>query len=130
MRRFIFTAFILSASFLIVSGIKAGAADAPLKEVAVVEFNRPVKLMDQFLVGRFLFVHDDERMAQGHACAYIYDYSAGQQGKLVVSFHCKPVERAKASRFKVSMERIGPAFDLYEIKEIQFAGSHKGHMIP
>jgi hypothetical protein len=95
-------------------------------ERATIEFTQTVKLLDVFLKGEYLIVHDEDKMAKGENCTYVYD----AKGKLVVSFHCTPVERPKADRFRVVTARSvmsnGPA----EIKEIQFAGSTEAHLVP
>ena len=48
------------------------AANAAKKERAVMKFNQPVKLMGVTLKGEYLFVHDDEAMARGEACTFVY----------------------------------------------------------
>ena len=99
-------------------------AEAKNNERATVEFTQTVKLLDVVLRGEYLVVHDDERMAKGDACTYIYDRS----GRLVVSFHCTPAERPKSDRFRVVTRRLDPN-GLSEIVEIQFAGSTKAHIV-
>ncbi|HXG67425.1 MAG TPA: hypothetical protein VNO70_20135 [Blastocatellia bacterium] len=103
-----------------------GDTDKPAKEQATVRFNEMVKLRDVLLKGDYLFVHDDERMAQGEACLYVYT----TDGKLVVSFHCRPVKREALQRFKVRLSRRVSVFDIPEITEVQFAGSAKAHQVP
>ena len=93
--------------------------------MAVVEFPGKVKLLGVILKGEYVFVHDEERMARGEACTYIYTNRAGQPGRLVVSFHCRPVERLRAERFTVMTTRLLP--DLLELHEYQFAGSTECH---
>ena len=79
--------------------------------------------MGVMLRGEYLFVHDDEKMAKGLDCTYVYDSA----GKLVVSFHCEPIERAKTDQFKVLVTTKG---NLLEIEEYQFAGSTEAHRVP
>jgi hypothetical protein len=100
-------------------------ADTGKVEKAKVNFTEPLKLKDVILKGQYLFVHDEEKMARGEDCTYVYD----QAGKLIVSFHCEPVARDKAAQFKVIVTQTGIS-GISEIEEYQFAGSTEGHRVP
>jgi hypothetical protein len=106
------------------------AASSAPNERAVVEFKSPVKLLGVLLQGEYLFVHDDRMMARGDACTYVYKLEAGKPDKLVVSFHCIPAQRAKVDRFTVRTVLVSPELRLYEVREIQFAGSSEAHKVP
>jgi hypothetical protein len=99
-------------------------AEAKSTERATIEFTQTVKLLNVVLKGEYLVVHDEALMAKGEACTYLYD----RAGKLVVSFHCTPVERPKSDRFRVVTRRLDPS-GLSEILEIQFAGSTEAHQV-
>jgi hypothetical protein len=105
-------------------------APSPHKQSAVVEFNDQVKLMGVLLKGRYLVVHDDEMMAQGGACTFVYSLKEGRQDKLVLSFHCTPVAREKAESFTIRSVSLFPTLAINEVREIQFAGSSEGHLVP
>ena len=98
----------------------------PVKETAVVEFNELYRLKGVFLRGRYLVVHDEEKMAKGEDCTWIYD----AKGKLVTSFHCTPIERPITDKFKVLVSRRAHATDVPEVLEIQFPLSFEGHQVP
>ena len=104
------------------------AANAGGKERAVTKFTEPIQLMGAQLKGEYLFVHDDEAMARGEACTYVYKGQAENVNNLVISFHCMPVAAAKAPYFRVraSVNMSGQ----YEITEFQFAGSTEVHLVP
>jgi hypothetical protein len=104
------------------------AANAPKKERATMKFNQPTKLMGVTLKGEYLFVHDDLAMARGEACTFVYKGNAEIPGKLVVSFHCTPVPRAKVGNFTVRNLLTAPG--QYEVREFQFAGSTESHLVP
>ena len=104
------------------------AADSSKKEMAVMKFNYTVTLMDVSLKGEYLFVHDDEAMARGEACSYIYKGVSEVPRNLVASFHCLPAARAKAESFTVRTSMVSPG--VYELKEYQFAGSTESHLVP
>ena len=125
MKRLLITAS--TAALGLSAGIFAANASAETKrdERATIEFAQTVKLLNVVLKGKYLVVHDEERMAKGEDCTYIYD----RKGQLVVSFHCTPVERPKSESFRVVTRRVDPS-GLSEIVEIQFAGSTEAHKVP
>ena len=121
----------IASVMLMVSGalaVTSRAADEALQQ-GVVQFDTPVKLGSVLLKGQYLFVHDDVRMARGESCTYVYNYTDGKQGNLVVDFHCIPVERKKVDHFSIST-RLLPGVNMYELVEYQFAGSNHGHRVP
>ena len=124
MKRYIFTALIV-----LVLGTGIGLAQAQKKveagrlQKAKVEITEPLKLMNVMLKGEYKFVHDEDKMAKGEACTYVYDSA----GKLVVSFHCEPVQREKANQFKIL---VTSKANILEIEEFQFSGSTEGHRVP
>lgn len=125
MKRLIFTASILAALVTVI-GVAAARTNLTPKERATVEFTQTVKLGDALLKGNYYIVHDEERMAKGEDCTYVYDSA----WKLVVSFHCIPVERPKAQSFKIVTSRANLAYGPSEVVEIQFAGSTEAHRVP
>jgi hypothetical protein len=117
-------AMILSGNLLSATG----KTHTSKRQTAEVEFRDQVKLFNVALKGRYLIVHDDEMMARGETCTFVYDLNGGKQ-KLVVSFHCIPVARAEVRTFTVRTSRIAPdAMD--EVREFQFTGSGEAHQIP
>ena len=101
--------------------------NSPAKERGVVTFDQPMKLMGVELKGEYLFVHDDAAMMRGEACTYVYKGTLEKTEKLVVSFHCIPQLRSKASHFTV---RSRIAAGANEIEEVQFSGSTESHLVP
>ena len=88
------------------SSLVASKAAPSGKRQAVMQFTEPVRLMGVVLKGEYLFVHDDEAMARGEACTFVYKGNSPIASKLVVSFHCIPAERAKVSSFTVRMAAV------------------------
>jgi len=119
-------AVMLSGSAL----VPTSAARVSHRETALVEFIDQVKLGNVLLKGRYWFVHDESKMAQGEDCTYVYSDKAGQPDKLLISFHCTPVERKKMDRFTVVTSRLATMTMLDEVKEFQFAGSTEWHQVP
>lgn len=106
------------------------AAGTRHKQSAIVEFKEQVKVLNIVLKGKYLFVHDDELMARGEDCTYIYETKTGAPGKLVVSFHCTPVARSRAASFTFRTDVLLPNTNVVELREFQFPGSTEGHMVP
>jgi hypothetical protein len=132
MKRILLISFVIFGALLVKGGLSPSARGngAPHRESAVVEFTQTVKLQDVLLRGQYLIVHDEERMANGEACTYIYHGSRVNPAKLVASFHCIPVERPRADGFKVILARHTTPYEVQEVKEYQFAGSTEGHQVP
>ena len=121
-------AFAILGTFVLASPLpKATAVKAATDERAVVEFNDTVRLVNVFLRGKYLIVHDDSKMAAGDPCLSVYD--GRDQDRLVVAFHCTPVARPKTDNFRVVASRRG-WFEVPEVLEIQFPGSVKAHQVP
>jgi hypothetical protein len=95
---------------------------------AVMRFIEPVTVMGVTLKGDYLFVHNDEAMARGEACTYIYKGELADSAKLVVSFHCIPATREKVGYFTVRTAMTGPG--QYDLKEFQYPGSTEAHLVP
>jgi hypothetical protein len=127
MRRYLLAGSLLAA-LIITIGVLAVQAEteAGNGERATVEFTDTVKLKGVFLKGQYLIVHDDEKMAKGEDCSYFYDRS----GRLVVSFHCIPVERPKTKSFRIVTVRLSGGNAPADIVEIQFPGSTEAHQVP
>lgn len=117
--------------------LSAVQAQTPKKEMAVVDLSDKTKVMKEILQGKYIFLHDEERMAKGEPCFYVYKYSEDAGGKplvknenLVLSFHCQHLERAKAPQIVMTYVMVAGQADLFEIKEVQFAGSTAVHRLP
>jgi hypothetical protein len=104
------------------------ASNTVRKQSAVTNFDQAVILRGVTLKGEYLFVHDDAAMQRGEACTYVYEGTAPVAKKLVVSFHCVPVERAKAKHFILRSVETAPG--VIELQEYQFAGDTEGHAVP
>lgn len=131
MKRFTIAVFILGVTLWCTgSYASTSKAESPRREKAVVEFAETVKLMGVLLRGEYVIVHDEEKMAQGEACSYVYRSKNGEEGDLVVSFHCEHVDRAKAKHFTMRFYSRNTPYETPEVQEFQFAGSTAGHRVP
>lgn len=124
---------LLAISMILAASTAVLAADqpeaAPAREYAKVMFHHAVKVGDRVLMGPYVIEHDNDRMARGRPCTYIY--AADDMRLPVVAFHCRHLHRKASERPTVTLRRLrestGPAFELLEF---QFAGSHHGHGLP
>jgi hypothetical protein len=107
---------------------KSAAATNVLKQKAVTHFDSPVDVQGVVLKGTYLFVHDDAAMNRGEACTYIYEGEAEARDKLVASFHCIHVERARARNFIWRAREAAPG--ILELTEFQFSGDTAAHGVP
>lgn len=122
-------------SVALVGVVSSISAAPPEKEMSVVNIPDKTKLLKATLLGKYIFVHDNSKMTKDGPCFYVYEYSEDPSGKpevrpekLVVSFHCLPVERSKPDQIVLTYGMLSP--DLFELREIQFAGSTEGHRVP
>jgi hypothetical protein len=98
------------------------------KQKATTQFHQPVVVQGVTLQGEYLFVHDDAAMERGEACTRVYKGSSEIASKLVLEFHCVPIQRAKANFFIVrTMQR---ADGVTELNEFQFKGDTEAHGTP
>jgi hypothetical protein len=104
------------------------ASNATGKQRATVQFSNPVVLHGVTLKGEYLFVHDDAAMQRGEDCTYVYEGRGEALNRLVISFHCIPVARAKADRFMV--RSVTTPAGSTEVREFQFAGDTEAHGVP
>jgi hypothetical protein len=128
MKTFVFVSVLLCT--LILGGMSwtSTAAGDVQKRKAVTEFPDPVTVQGVVLKGTYLFVHDDAAMSRGDACTYIYEGEVEKRDKLVASFHCIHVERARARKFTVRSREIAPG--IVELTEFQFSGETAAHGVP
>jgi hypothetical protein len=128
MKTFVFISVVLCT--LIIGSVSSSstAATDGHKRKAVAQFDNPVTVQGVVLQGKYLFVHDDAAMARGDACTYIYEGQAEVRDKLVVSFHCIHVERARSKHFIWRTRETVPG--IVALEEFQFGGETAAHGVP
>jgi hypothetical protein len=100
----------------------------PVRERLVVWFHKPVKVGDRILQGKYIIEHDNDRMAHGGPCTYIY--AASDQQLPVVAFFCTHLERPLAGQPTVVLRPLGEANGMKELVAFQFAGEMGAHGVP
>ena len=136
MKRLLLMTLILGLTGLMASALASVATAAPPeKDIEVATIPDKTKLLKATLQGKYIFVHDESKMAKGEPCLYVYEYSEDQAGrpevrpeKLVVSFHCQRIQREKVTQIVLTYGMLSP--ELFELREIQFSGSTEGHRVP
>jgi hypothetical protein len=106
---------------------------APGQQSAIVAFERPTWVAGQMLIGTYVIVHDEDKMARGEPCTAFYRVGTRNSPlEEVVSFHCIPHERKVVPSFTTTVILNPPlridAFDT--LTEFQFAGDSEGHRVP
>lgn len=130
MKSRIFVGALALVGLFTVSGIASrGDAAGPTRRWAIVNLTSPVQLGDQFLMGKYLIVHDDAKMARGEACTSIYRFDPARGPREeVVSFHCVPSQRDVCANTTLTVRDRG--IDVPKLLEYQFAGDAEVHGVP
>lgn len=99
---------------------------APARQATVVWFNQPVRIGNNLLQGRYVIEHDNDRMAAGGPCTYIYKWD--DQTVPVVAFHCVHLDRPDVDKTTVVLTNGPDGFK--RLVEFQFPGDSGGHGTP
>lgn len=90
-------------------------------------FRDPVRVAGAVLMGNYVIEHDDERMARGEPCTYIYE--ADNLTAPVVTFHCEHLDGAPGDTATVTLgHTMNPA--IKTLTAFQFAGETASHGVP
>jgi len=118
---------------IVAAGVFTAAAGsaAPRRQWAVATFARSTWVTDRRLVGSYLIVHDDDRMARGEPCTSFYRVGTGGLYPFdeVVSFHCIPRQRKPVRAFSMTVAS-NEITETDRLLEYQFAGDSEGHGVP
>ena len=126
---------IVSAMVLVgLSGVgtyaTTGHGVGPNRQWAVVNLVNPVQVSGNLLMGPYLIVHDDAKMARGEPCTTFYRFTPGKgPTEAAVSFHCKPAARPVATQTTLTIT-TRPDTGMCKLTEYQFPGEAEGHEVP
>lgn len=101
-------------------------ARTPARQATVVWFHRPVMVGRQILQGQYVIEHDNDRMARGEPCTFIYAFD--DRTKPVVTFHCVHLDRPPSTAGNVVLASNGDTMQVF--LEFQFAGETGAHGFP
>jgi hypothetical protein len=111
-------------------GVALFANGEPVRRTAIVNFQDPVLVAGQFVMGAVVIVHDDLKMSRGEPCTTFYRFAPGQGApKELVSFHCYPAARHVEDTTKLTVTAYSPA-GCRRLIEYQFADDSEGHGVP
>ena len=116
----------LSDPFFLALQTDPPVAPEPVRQATVVWFNQPVRIGNNILQGRYVIEHDNDRMAAGGPCTYIYRFE--DQKTPVVAFHCVHLDRAAGDKGTVVLHKGGDGF--LHLDEFQFPGDPAAHGLP
>lgn len=110
-----------------------GSHVAPPRQWTVVNFTVPTRLGNEVMLGQYLIVHDDARMAKGEPCTAIYrfDPTRGPQER-IVEFMCIPNHVEPNATVTLTVQRdpgVSPAVRVV-LTGYQFAGDAEIHGVP
>lgn len=98
------------------------------RRLMTVSFDKPTKVGNRILMGRYLIEHDNARMARGRPCTYLY--SAADTRLPVVAFRCRHLARPASNRPTVIVRPVKDAIGMRELVGFQFAGEVGAHGVP
>ena len=99
------------------------------RQWTLVNFQSPVEVKGELVMGSVLIVHDSEKMARGEACTTFYRFVPGQGPReALVSFHCQPTQRAAVEQTTLSV--VDSPRGCKRLTEYQVAGETEAHGIP
>jgi hypothetical protein len=98
------------------------------RQTMVVRFADPVMVGDRVLMGTYIIEHDNNRMAAGRPCTYIYNI--GDRRYPVVAFRCTHLHRDRAKTPRVEIVSTGDPAIRDRMIAFQFAGEAAGHGVP
>ena len=118
--------------FLLVGlfGVALLANGESVRRTAIVNFQDPVLVAGQFVMGPVLIVHDELKMSRGEPCTTFYRFVPGQGAREeLASFHCRPAARHVEETTKLTVTEYSPA-GCRRLIEYQFVADSEGHGVP
>lgn len=100
------------------------------KQWTIVNFQDPVSVNGEFMMGSVLIVHDSAKMARGEPCTTFYRFDPARGPKeALVSFHCNPRQSSGVDTTTLTTVSIIPGA-CKKLVEFQIAGDAEAHGIP
>jgi hypothetical protein len=130
-----FACIALAAALVVIATTVTAHAVRPSVQSSRVTFTELTRVCGQFLMGTYIVVHDDAKMAAGGPCTTFYRVAdkPGVDADAVVSFHCIPRQRTAVSQTTITtVPTIGvtSATRSVDLVEYQIAGDSEAHGVP
>ncbi len=125
-------ASVLLVGALVPTAIATSGDRGAGQQSAMVRFERPTWVAGEILIGTYVIVHDEDKMARGEPCTALYRVGTPARPlEEVVSFQCIPHERRVVSSFMTTVRSNPFGIDTFDtLVEYQFAGDSEGHGVP
>jgi hypothetical protein len=125
--RLMVTAVVAAAVF----GVPSKGASTPASEVraSLVSFPKVTRVCGYYLIGQYIVVHDDARMARGEPCTTLYKIGRETSAGSAISFHCIPRQSGRVANTTLTT-RFDSKSRVLELVEYQFAGDTEAHGVP
>lgn len=123
---------------LLVSAMFAGTANAQTPNTtstgqrwSIVRIADPVMVGREILMGTYLIVHDDAKMAKGEPCTTIYRFDPKTGPKeQVVAFMCLPHRGVTSTANTLTVRSGNGWLDVGTLQAYEFAGDNETHGVP
>ncbi len=104
--------------------------NASQRQWAIIKVINPVRVGQQILMGTYLVIHDDAKMAKGEPCTTIYrfDPKAGPKEQ-IVAFMCVPAKILARNTTTLAV-LTDPVLGIGTLQGYQFAGDTELHGVP
>ena len=130
-RTFAGISLVAAAGIIAMPTLKATPAKSPV-QASRITFLEPTRVCGHFLMGDYVVVHDDLKMARGEPCTTFYQLKRDKT-EPVLSFHCIPRQRDVVAQTTI---RIVPADGVTtmtrwrKLVEYQIGGDSEAHGVP
>ena len=122
----------LSIIAVVMASIPVAHAARAHVQASRITFLEPTRVCGFYLMGDYVVVHDDGKMAAGKPCTTFYRRRAGK-AEAVVSFQCVLRHRSAVSQTTVTTilaQGVSTATRTRELIEVQLAGDTEAHGVP
>jgi hypothetical protein len=118
---------------LVLSATLAATTIKPPVQASRITFTEVTRVCGHYLMGTYVVVHDDRKMADGEPCTTFYRLRPGAAAEPVLSFHCIPRQRPMAAQTTIVTAPTGgvtTTTHAVDLIEYQIAGDSEAHGIP
>ena len=130
-RSIVFTALV-AATIIVATTLTATAGRAPV-QASRITFTQVTRVCGHYLMGDYVVVHDDNKMAAGEPCTTFYRLRRDKAPVAEISFHCIPKQRAPVAQttiWTVPTVGVTTALQSLDLVEFQIADDSEAHGVP
>ena len=126
-----FLAAMFGLGIVLLAAVPVALHATPSIQASRITFPQVTRVCDNYLLGDYVVVHDNQKMARGEPCTTFYRLRDHAAAEAVVSFHCIP--RARATQSQTTVTRIPSqqgGTTTWLLVEYQIAGDSEAHGVP